>query len=91
MAKLFSRRKFRGIPTFQSSPSYHLDGIRDTLKRAAEHLPRVDAIGGSAAGVYVDNEVRGGSLFRGVSEEDFESHVRRIFFQLKRGMEWRAF
>ena len=32
--------------------------MHDSLKRAAAHLPRVDAIGGSAAGVYVNNEVR---------------------------------
>ena len=38
----------------------------DSLRRAAEHLPRIDAIGGSAAGVYVDNQVKFASLFRGV-------------------------
>ena len=59
-------------PYFQSDPQYHFDGIQDTLQRAAAHLPRVDAIGGSAAGVYVNNEVRAASLFRGVSPEDFE-------------------
>ena len=73
-------------PYFQKDPAYHLHGIRNTLKRAAEHLPRVDAIGGSAAGNYVNNEVRVASLFRGVSPEDFESKVRRIFFDLKE--EW---
>ena len=36
------------------------------LKRAAWYLPRVDAIGGSAAGVYVNNRVKVASLFRGV-------------------------
>src|SRR5690606_16729593 len=51
-------------PYFQSDPAYHLEGIRHSLSRAAEHLPRVDAIGGSAAGVYVNNEVRVASLFR---------------------------
>ena len=71
-------------PYFQSDPRYHYDGIADTLRRAAAHLPRVDAIGGSAAGVYVDNEVRAASLFRGVSAEDFERRIRRIFFELQR-------
>ena len=70
-------------PYFQKDPSYHLDGIQDSLARAAKHLPRVDAIGGSAAGVYVNNEVRAASLFRGVSAEAFEKHVRRIFFTLQ--------
>ncbi len=73
-------------PYFESDPQYHYDGIADTLRRAAAHLPRVDAIGGSAAGVYVNNEVRAASLFRGVSGEDFERRIRRIFFDLQR--EW---
>ncbi|HKL20436.1 MAG TPA: hypothetical protein VJ904_01445, partial [Tichowtungia sp.] len=70
-------------PYFETDPAYHIKGINDSLKRAAAHLPRVDAIGGSAAGVYVHNEVRAASLFRGVSPEDFENRVRRIFFDLK--------
>jgi predicted NBD/HSP70 family sugar kinase len=70
-------------PYFQSDPQYHYDGIMDSLKRAAAHLPRVDAIGGSAAGVYVNNEVRVSSLFRGVSASDFEQRIRRIFFDLQ--------
>ena len=71
-------------PYFEKDPSYHIEGINDTLKRAAAHLPRVDAIGGSSAGVYVNSEVRVASLFRGVSPEDFESKVRRIFFDLQK-------
>lgn len=70
-------------PYFESDPNYHIEGINDTLQRAASHMPRVDAIGGSAAGVYVNNEVRVASLFRGVSPADFESKVRRMFFDLK--------
>lgn len=70
-------------PYFQKDPSYHIEGVHDSLKRAAAHLPRVDAIGGSAAGVYVNNEVRVASLFRGVSPELFEKHIRRMFFTLK--------
>ncbi|MEO7319109.1 MAG: ROK family protein [Chthoniobacteraceae bacterium] len=73
-------------PYFESDPQYHYDGIQDTLRRAAAHLPRVDAIGGSSAGVYVNNEVRVASLFRGVSPEDFDQRIRRIFFDLQR--EW---
>ncbi len=70
-------------PYFENDPNYHIEGINDTLQRAAAHLPRVDAIGGSSAGVYVNSEVRVASLFRGVSPEDFETKVRRIFFDLK--------
>ena len=70
-------------PYFQKDPSYHLEGVHDSLRRAAAHLPRVDAIGGSAAGVYVNNEVRAASLFRGVAPADFDQHVRRMFFTLQ--------
>ena len=70
-------------PYFQTDPSYHIEGVHDSLKRAAAHLPRVDAIGGSAAGVYVNNEVRAASLFRGVPAEAFEQHIRRMFFTLQ--------
>jgi predicted NBD/HSP70 family sugar kinase len=70
-------------PYYQTDPRYHLEGIDDSLRRAAAHLPRVDAIGGSAAGVYIDNEPRVASIFRGVSPEQFESEVRPIFHRLR--------
>ena len=70
-------------PYFEKNPQYHYDGIMDSLKRASAHLPRVDAIGGSAAGVYVNNEVKVASLFRGIPTEEVETQVRPIFKQLK--------
>jgi len=73
-------------PYFEKNSNYHFEGTMDSLKRAAEHLPRIDAIGGSAAGVYVENEVRVASLFRGVPEEEFETKVRPLFKKLQ--AEW---
>ena len=70
-------------PYFQMDPAYHIEGVHASLQRAAAHLPRVDAIGGSAAGVYVRNEVRVASLFRGVAPELFEKNIRRMFFTLR--------
>jgi predicted NBD/HSP70 family sugar kinase len=70
-------------PSAQVDPRYHFDGIHDSLRRAAAHLPRVDAIGGSAAGVYVNNEVRVGSLYRSVPRDLFDTRVRRMFFELR--------
>jgi len=70
-------------PYFQTDPAYHLAGVQDSLERAAAHLPQIDAIGGSAAGVYVNNEVRVASLFRGVPAGLFERHIRRMFFTLQ--------
>jgi predicted NBD/HSP70 family sugar kinase len=70
-------------PSAQADPQYHFDGINDSLRRAAAKLPRVDAIGGSAAGVYVNNEVRVGSLYRAVPRHIFDTRVRRLFFDLQ--------
>ena len=71
-------------PYFESDPEYHCAGIADSIQRAAAHLPKVDAIGGSAAGIYVNNEPRVGSLFRGISQEDFDKKIRPIFKDLQK-------
>jgi predicted NBD/HSP70 family sugar kinase len=70
-------------PYFEKDPAYHLEGVNDSIRRAAAHLPRIDAIGGSAAGVYVNSEPRVGSLYRGVSEPDFDRHIRGLFRALQ--------
>jgi len=74
-------------PYFQPDPQYHYDGIMDSLHKAAAHLPRVDAIGGSAAGVYVNNRVKVASLFRGVPPDVFAGRVKDLFLQIKK--EWK--
>ncbi len=70
-------------PRAHSDPQWHFNEINASLKRAAEHLPRVDAIGGSAAGVYVDNEVKVASLFRGIPEDLFRKRVKVLFRDLR--------
>ncbi len=71
-------------PYFQPDPQYHYDGIMDSLKKAAAHLPRVDAIGGSAAGVYVNNRVKVASLFRGVPPDVFNRKVKDLFLEIRK-------
>jgi predicted NBD/HSP70 family sugar kinase len=58
-------------PKTQANPEYHYHHIASALHRAAAHLPRVDAIGGSSAGIIVDNEIRVASLLRAVPKRDF--------------------
>ena len=70
-------------PYHKPDPQYHFDGVMDSLRKAAAHLPRVDAIGGSAAGVYVNNRVKAGSLFRGVPEDVFDARVKNLFLDVK--------
>jgi len=71
-------------PYHKPDPQYHIDGIMDSLQKAAAHLPRVDAIGGSAAGVYVNNRVKAGSLFRGVAQDVFNARVTDLFLDIQR-------
>ena len=58
-------------PKSQANPEYHYHHIASALHRAAAHLPRVDAIGGSSAGIIVDNEIRVASLLRAVPKKHF--------------------
>jgi predicted NBD/HSP70 family sugar kinase len=73
-------------PATEADPEYHYRHIQDGLKKAAAHLPRVDAIGGSSAGVMIQNQVRISSLFRSVPEDVFENKIKDIFVRL--GEEW---
>jgi len=71
-------------PRNATDPSYHYNQIMAGLKSAAKHLPRVDAIGGSSAGIYINNRPRVASLFRAVPQELFETRVGNLFLDMKR-------
>ena len=58
-------------PKNQKNPRYHYHNISAALHRAAAHMPRVDAIGGSSAGIIVDNEIRVASLLRSIPKKDY--------------------
>ena len=45
-------------PRAATDPQYHFDELMKAFRAAAAHMPRVDAIGGSAAGVYIGNRPR---------------------------------
>lgn len=69
-------------PKLQENPDYHIKGIKQSIEHAKAHLPRVDGIGVSAAGVYIDNEVKVASLFIKVKEELFDKKVKTLFIDL---------
>ncbi|MBC7361040.1 MAG: ROK family protein [Candidatus Aminicenantes bacterium] len=73
-------------PQEQSDPNYHYEHIQAGLKKAASFLPKVEAIGGSAAGIYINNQVRIASLFRAVPREVFEKKVKNLFLEMQK--EW---
>jgi predicted NBD/HSP70 family sugar kinase len=68
-------------PVGQPDPQYHYEQITAALKMARSKLPRLDAIGGSSAGVYVDNQPRAASLFRSIPEERFHE-IRDMFLRI---------
>ncbi len=72
-------------PKTQSNPEYHYHHIVSGLHRAAAYLPCVDAIGGSSAGIIVDNEIRVASLLRAIPKKDF-ARAAKVFKRIQR--EW---
>lgn len=68
-------------PKTNSDPQYHFNGILEAFKTAASKMPKVDAIGVSSAGVYVDNRTMAASLFIKVPEEKFEKEVKDIYIR----------
>ena len=72
------------FPKTNSDPDYHYQGILEAMKTAASHMPRVDAIGVSSAGVYIDNRIMVASLFLKVSDEDFDKKVKNMYIDVAR-------
>lgn len=72
-------------PRKHADPAYHYREILAAIQSAAAHLPRVDAIGGSAAGIYIENRPMVASLFRNVPEERFDE-VRHLFLRIQQEM-----
>ena len=70
------------FPKLNADPSYQYAGILESMKTAASKMPRVDAIGVSSAGIYVDNRIMAASLFIKVNEEDFDKHVKNMYIDI---------
>jgi predicted NBD/HSP70 family sugar kinase len=69
-------------PRKNSDPDYHYSEVMASLKTAASKMPRVDAIGGSSAGVYINNRPMVASLFRGVPKDRFDE-IRSMFLRIR--------
>ena len=73
-------------PRQQSDPQYHRSKIMDALILAKSKLPTLDAIGGSSAGVYVNNRPMIASLYRGIPNEKF-GQVHNMFLNIRDEMD----
>ncbi len=69
-------------PKLNDDPSYHKEYILKALNLAASKMPRVDAIGMSSAGCYVDNKIMAASLFIKVNEENFDKYVKNMYIDI---------
>ena len=72
-------------PKNQTHPDYIYHHLSSALHLAAANLPRVDAIGGSSAGIIVDNEIRVASLLRSIPKKHFAT-AASVFKRIAR--EW---
>ena len=70
------------FPKTNENPDYHYEGIKSAMQTAASHMPRVDAIGVSSAGVYIDNRIMVASLFLKVSDDDFDKKVKNMYIDV---------
>lgn len=68
-------------PRSQSDPEYHYREILTALNTAASKMPRVDAIGGSSAGIYIDNRPMVASLFRAIPPDRFHE-IHNVFLRI---------
>lgn len=66
------------FPKLKEDPDYHYEHILEAFRIAASKMPRVDAIGVSSAGDYIDNEPRVASLFIKVPRENWD-RVKTIY------------
>ena len=69
-------------PRKHTDPGYHYGEIIAALKTAASKLPRVDAIGGSSAGIYIDNRPMVASLFRSIPKERYHE-IKNLFLRIR--------
>lgn len=74
------------FPKINPDPDYHYQEILTAMKTAASKMPRVDAIGVSSAGVYVNNKIMVASLFLKVNDEDFEKKVKNMYIDVAKEM-----
>lgn len=69
------------LPKVTADPDYHYNGILESFKTAASKMPRVDGIGVSSAGIYIDNRTMVASLFLAVPRDQFDAKVKDIYIR----------
>ena len=73
-------------PKVTADPTYHYNEILTAMKTAASKMPRVDCIGVSSAGVYVDNKIMVASLFLKVDKQKYGDYVKNMYINVAKEM-----
>ncbi len=73
-------------PKTTEDPTYHYNEILTAMKTAASKMPRVDSIGVSSAGVYVDNKIMVASLFIKVDKKKYGDYVKNMYINIAKEM-----
>ncbi len=73
-------------PKTEPDPDYHFQQIVGAMRKAASHMPRVDGIGVSSAGIYINDQTMVASLFRAVPKEIYKDKVRPIYINAARAI-----
>ena len=73
-------------PKTTEDPNYHYNEILTAMKTAASKMPRVDCIGVSSAGVYVDNKIMVASLFIKVDKQKYGDFVKNMYINVAKEM-----
>jgi len=84
--KVVFSKEFPWDPRNNADPAYHYAKLTAGLRAAAAKLPRVDAIGGSTAGVLVGQKMGIASLFRAVKERNPSKfpEAQNLFFRIEK-------
>ena len=69
-------------PKVTEDPHYHYEEIKTAMLTAASKMPRVDTIGVSSAGVYVDNKIMVASLFIKVDKTQYGDYVKNMYINI---------
>lgn len=73
-------------PKVTEDPTYHYNEILTAMKTAGSKMPRVDCIGVSSAGVFVDNKAMVASLFIKVDKKKHGDFIKNIYINVAKEM-----
>ncbi len=73
-------------PMVESDPEFHFKSVVESIHVAAKRLPRIDGIGVSTTGVFVENQARFSDLFHSVPGMDFSDALIDLYPRAAKAM-----